>query len=195
MKKNRIEFSVSFTFFASAAFFLSGELSLNYAYALFFSFLHEAGHLVAMIFFGCYPKKISLGIAGIRIDKTDFSLSFMQECIVALCGPFVNLVLMLIFSENFSSLPFIINSGLLFVNLLPVKSLDGGRFIYNLILLKHNGSTADRFLQITEIMTILLICAVLAVSFFIKKINTSFILFSVLLVVMILSEVFQYIKA
>ncbi len=194
MKKNKIEFSVSFTFFAAAAFFLSGELSLNYIYALFFSFLHEAGHLLPMIFFGCYPEKISLAIAGIRIDKTVSSLSYLQECIVALCGPFVNLVSMVIFSRNLSSLPFIINAGLLMVNLLPVRSLDGGRFIYNLILLKCNGITADRILQITEIMIVLLICTVLVVSFFIERVNASFVLFSVMLVVMISTEVFEYAK-
>ncbi len=194
MKKNKTEFSVSFTFFAAAAFFLSGELCLNYLYALIFSALHEAGHLLSMICFGCYPEKISLGISGIRIDKTEFSLSYQQECIVGLCGPFVNLALMVIFSRNISSLPFIINAGLLFVNMLPVKSLDGGRFVYNLILMKYDGITADRALQITEIMTILLICTVLIVSFFIERVNASFVLFSVMLVVMISTEVFEYTK-
>ena len=195
MKKNKIGFSVSFTFFASAAFFLSGELGINYLYALVFSLLHEAGHLLSMVVFGCYPDKISLGIAGIRIEKTAFSLSFFQECVVALCGPLVNLIFAVIFSRNLSSLPFIINAGLLFVNLLPVKSLDGGRFLYNLIQLKYNSITADRILQITEILTIIMICGVLVVSFFIDSVNASFVLFSVMLVVMIATEIFEYINA
>ena len=127
------EFRIGFSFFAVAAFLLSGELYHNYITAVVFSLLHEAGHLAAMLALGVLPQRISLEIHGILIDKPEASLTYFQECAVALAGPFLNAVMMVIFIKQPQGLPFIMNAGLLIVNLLPVKSLDGGRFLYYFI--------------------------------------------------------------
>lgn len=188
MKTDRIQFRISFTFFAAAAFFLSGEMYYNYICAVGFSLLHEAGHLLAMTAFGTKPEKITLGIMGIRIDKTQLSLSYSRECITALCGPFVNLLFLITFSYDMNSLPFVINTGLFLINMLPVKTLDGGRFIYHFIALKWDENTASKILNILEIATVLILIAVLIISVISGFVNTSFVLFAVLLVIIIVSE-------
>ena len=102
--------------------------------------------------------------------------------------------MMLIFSDDVSSLPFVINAGLLIVNLLPLKNLDGGRFLYNLLMLKTDGADADRFLFFCEILTAAVLCVILAVSLAVFSVNASFVLFSLMIVVMTVSEIFEYKK-
>ena len=70
MKKNLPELRLGFSFFAVAAFLLSGDLYRNYLYALVFSLIHEAGHLVAMLFFGVIAfGSRRLRIVGIIISR------------------------------------------------------------------------------------------------------------------------------
>ena len=177
MKQKIPEIRIGFPFLASAAFFLSGELRINYIYALVFSLLHEAGHLIAMVFFGCVPDRITVGTAGIRIDKTELSMSAKQECITALSGPFVNLVLMLLFSFDVRGLPFLINAGLLIFNLLPLKTLDGGRFFYNIVLIYTNSVTALKVVRIAELFTAIILVFLLIFLLIAGIANATFILF------------------
>lgn len=188
MKKSKPEIYVSFTFFAAAAFFLSGKLCLNYLYAVLFSFLHEMGHIIPMLIFGIKPDSISLDISGIKISKREISLSFTEECIVAICGPFMNLVFMLIFASDKDSLVFMINSGLFLINILPVKSLDGGRFIFYLVSRFKNETAAMKVIFLLEVVTILFVAVLLVVLFYVNNVNSSIVMFSVILVVMIISE-------
>lgn len=189
IKVKKIDFSFGVPFLAAATIFLSGNLRLNYLYAVFFSSLHEAGHIAAMQCFGKIPKSITLGLTGIRIEKNDISLSYKQECIVALCGPAVNLVFLVIFGFiDFTGLPFAINAGLFIVNMLPVKTLDGGRFIYNFILSVADEKKAEKVLDLLEISTAFLLIAVLVISLVTEFVNSSFVLFTVFLVIAIVSE-------
>ncbi len=188
MKKSKPEISVSFTFFAAAAFFLSGELCLNYLYAVFFSFLHETGHIVTILIFGAKPDCITLDISGIKISKNEMSLSYAQECVVAICGPFVNLIFMLIFASDKDSLAFMINTGLFFINMLPVKSLDGGRFVFFVVSQFKNETVAMKVIFLLEIVTIFFVSALLIILFSAHRVNSSIVLFFVILFVMIISE-------
>ncbi|MBR3869163.1 MAG: hypothetical protein IKM66_07590 [Clostridia bacterium] len=187
-KIKNIGFSVGIPFLAAAAFFLSGDMRANYFCAVLFSALHEAGHILALVHFGKKPKKITLGVMGIRIEKSDIALSYREECITALCGPFVNLIFSVIFALiDITGLPFAINTGLFIINMLPVKTLDGGRFIYNFIS-AADEEKASKVINTLEIGTALMIIAVLIVSLITGYVNTSFVLFSVFLVIIIVSE-------
>lgn len=188
MNKKYPEIKIGFPFLASAAFFLSGELWLNYFYALIFSLLHEAGHLFAMVAFGCMPDSINIGITGIRINKKEISLSARQECITAFSGPIVNLILMLLFSFNIRGLPFLINAGLLIFNLLPLKTLDGGRFVYNFMLIYTSPETAVKTVKTAEMCTATVLIFVLIFSLIAGFANTTFILFIVMLAVTTVTE-------
>lgn len=187
--KHKIKFSLNPTFFAFAAFFLSGDLYFNYLNALMFAFLHETGHLAAMLLFGVFPDRIALEIQGIRIDKNNLTLSYCQECVLALAGPVVNLLFMIFFDK--SSLVFIVNSGLFFINLLPLKSLDGGRFLYSFIAMKKDEITAERVILLSELLTLCLLIISLALLLIFRYANMSISVFTVLLIVAILSDLFS----
>lgn len=188
-KIKNISFSIGIPFLATAAFFLAGDMCINYFFAVLFSVLHEIGHILAMLFFGKKPKNITLGIMGIRIETKDIMLSYREECITALCGPVVNLIFVIIFALiDITGLPFAINTGLFIINLLPVKTLDGGRFIYNFLLDYSDEETANKIINKLEIITSVILIAVLVISLITGYTNTSFVLFVVFIVIIIVSE-------
>lgn len=186
-----VRIKVGFPFFALTAFFLSGELWLNYLYALLFSFLHETGHLLPMLCFNSPPDSVIFGVSGIKICKKELSLSPLQECVTALGGPLVNVFMMLLFSSHRESLPFMINTGLAFFNLLPLKSLDGGRFIYNFLLYFRDNDNAVRVLFYMETATLIFLILLLVFSLIKGFTNTTFILFVLMLVLTTLTDMFK----
>ena len=184
-----VVFSVGIPFLAAAAFFLAGDMRMNYCYAVLFSALHEIGHIFAFFCFGKKPKNITFGIMGIRIETTAMMLSYRDECIAAFCGPLVNLIFAVIFSiVDIEGLPFVINSGLFIINILPVKTLDGGRFLQNLMLIFADEEKTDRIMRIFEIITVIIIIAIMTISLITGYANTSFVFFSVTLVMIILLQ-------
>lgn len=189
IKLKDTDFSVGIPFFAAATFFLAGDMRKNYICAVLFSSLHEIGHIIALFYFGVKPKKIILGAIGIRIEANNNVLSYREECITALCGPVVNLIFVVIFAfVDMSELPFAINTGLFVINILPVKTLDGGRFIYNFIMSVGDEEKAVKVINKLEILTASILIAVLIFSLVAGYVNTSFVLFSIFLVIIIVSE-------
>lgn len=189
IKIKNISFSVGIPFLASATFFLAGDMRENYIIAVLFSTLHEVGHILALLFFGKKPTKISLGVMGIRIEKKEIILSYREECITALCGPAVNLIFLIIFAFiDKGGLAFAINTGLFIVNMLPVKTLDGGRFVYNLLLSETDEEKADKIINTLEIFTAVMLISVMIISLVTGYVNTSFVFFSVTLVTIIVLQ-------
>lgn len=117
-------------FFVDFYFFLS-------VIALFgFVILHEYGHCLMAINLGLEVKDIIIfpfgGVAQIKIG-----ICPKKEFWVALAGPFVNLVLFLIFinsNNNFLEICAYLNLVILVFNLfVPILPMDGGRIIRDII--------------------------------------------------------------
>ena len=197
LKIGRLTVSLGFPYFALAAYFLSGDMYKNYLCAVLFSSLHELGHIISIRMADCNIKEISLDIMGIRIDKNIGSMSYENECITALCGPLVNLVFALLFcvlknGNEIFSLPFNINLGLFLINMLPVRTLDGGRFLNCLLLKFLDEEKAQRTSVLAESSVVLLLIAVLILTLIFGVVNTSFVFFALSLVCM---TVFSLIKS
>lgn len=179
----KVNIKASFLFFAAAAYFLSDEMCKNYLCAIVFSSLHETGHIAALVHFHSPPTALTLGAVGIRIDKKALSMSYREECVAALCGPAVNLLFAVIFfilKEKYSifEIPFAVNLGLFVINMLPVKILDGGRFLYFFASSRTSPDFADKIMRAAEAVTAVILTAVLAASLALGIVNTSFVLFS-----------------
>ncbi len=189
-KTGKVRINPRFPFFALAAYFLSGDMWLNYLCAVLFASLHELGHIIPMKFAGCKIKEISLDVMGIRIDKKTVSMSYESECITALCGPLVNLTFALFFGAlktryDIFVLPFNINTGLFLINMLPVRMLDGGRAINCMLLRFLDEQKAAEIASVTEIAVAVMLIAVLVVTLIFDIVNTSFVFFVLSLVGMI----------
>ncbi|MBQ3127548.1 MAG: site-2 protease family protein [Clostridia bacterium] len=91
--------------------------------------LHEAGHLTAMLLCGKKAEEISLGYFGMRIVTDKRFLSPFREAVIAFAGPFVNLVLSILFYAFGKNDIATVNLSLGIFNLMPVTMLDGGHII------------------------------------------------------------------
>ena len=123
-------------------------------------------------------------------------MSYRSECITALAGPFVNLIFVLIFSfiksDNVDiSLASDINLGLLLINLLPVRTLDGGRFVNNLLLLNLDCITVGHILRLTEIAVAIILIFTLVITLIFNIVNSSFVFFVLMLEFMIVSGILK----
>lgn len=122
--------------------------------------IHELAHLCAALLIGLAPKRLSLHPYGVSLTlKNKIIYSYVDEIILYLSGPFVNITLalfcMIIFGRGkYTDYFYVCNLLLFFMNILPVKPLDGG------ILL---NKTLLRFLSIKSAGRI---CKILSVFFF-----------------------------
>lgn len=90
-------------------------------YLILFSSLHEVGHLIALLLHNGKPCLIKLSFYGFAI-KYESKIGTLAEAVVLFSGPAVNAVCYLVLRDN-------INLALLFLNIIPIYPLDGGRIL------------------------------------------------------------------
>lgn len=151
--------------------------------------LHEAGHLFCMWVLGIAPLSIKLIPASVRITEK-FGASDKNEIAVLLCGPALNFAAFLCLYLNFSlyNRPRVLyfaaaNLILGAFNLLPVKGLDGGSIIENILLKKFSVGTAEK----TVFFVSLTVCAAFVFLFTFTllrgKFNPSFLLIALYIII------------
>ncbi len=130
--------------------------------------LHEAGHALAARLCGVRLRGLRVDLFGARLGLCGM-LSYRQELFVAAAGPFVNMIsagavlvsvwrsdpdgegtLTAFLTDGRASVVFVVASlGLLTVNLLPVRSLDGGRMLRCALAPLTGEQVADGILTAT----------------------------------------------
>lgn len=162
-KIKQVSVNVTWHFLALITFMLSLQTD-NVLYAVLFSLFHEIGHLSAMLAVGNKPQSVSFELTGINIKRAEeVCVSLTQEIIIALAGPFFNLILflffVLIYCRNGSSKAFntaSVNLILMTFNLLPVKGLDGGKVLYYSVSQLFSYKSARIILAVSSVIFILL---------------------------------------
>lgn len=154
-KVGNTDVNISFSFFAVLLMMIAGGRAELYIITFAFSLLHEAVHLIFLFAFGASVKKISFSIFGGNIEREKTSISYKKEAVINLSAPFVNIII------GIALLPFdllketaYVNLLLGIFNLLPFYNFDGGKGIENLLLIRFNGSTADRVIFITSLTSV-----------------------------------------
>lgn len=138
--------------------------------------LHECGHLAAAYLLGIRIKEIRFEFSGVRICPEEGITSYKKELLLAAAGPFVNLCIItaaiaLFYAHNITpnevaylcshylidgeythtgALAFVALSSLLQggVNLLPVRTFDGGRVTYCLSAIFFGERRAETLLDV-----------------------------------------------
>ena len=188
------EIYISFLFFAMITVMIVFDKTGLIVPTLFSVICHEAGHLFCMWAMGNTPKRIKLIPASVQITDSITS-RYKTDNIVSLCGPLVNILLFLVFYINYSiwgnitTLIFaFLNLILGLFNLLPVKGLDGGRILHNIIAQKRDIARADLILKFSGLLfSVVLI--ILALILHIKgKLNLSIYILGIYFLVLSLSK-------
>lgn len=94
------------------------------------SFLHEGGHVAALLAMGRPPREVAVGACGIRLVPHPRPIEPMRQATVLLAGPLVNLVSAALFAV-FRCVPAAVaaHAVLGVFNLLPIEALDGGQLL------------------------------------------------------------------
>ncbi len=159
-----VKIEITFLFVALIAFVISLNAPANVLITIFSSLLHELGHFLMMTTVGNKPQKVSFEITGMNIIRQpDYRISTKNEVLIALGGPFANLicfvasVIILCFYNNKNILMFgCINLILMIFNLLPIKRLDGGMTLYFILIQKYDNVICSKILKITSVVFIFL---------------------------------------
>ncbi len=142
--------------------------------------LHELGHLSAIFIFGEKPKEIVFTPFGIRIERREnHSLSFTKEAVCAFSGPFINLILALIFRNTYFSE---VNLAIAFLNLLPCEPLDGSKILENILKNKLSSEKVEKISLIISCITVFPVAVTGFILLFESKGNFTLLLVSFYLI-------------
>ena len=143
-----------------------GDNSIYSAIALSAAAVHEIGHIIAAKILGVKFKTLSLNLLGARLGLDTPLYSYKKEFLLCAAGPAINIITgiialylyhLRIHDEHI--LFFAIASFFLaLLNLLPIKSFDGGRILYSFISRYFTPRTAlniTRFLSFINFNLIL----------------------------------------
>lgn len=127
--------------------------------------LHESGHLAAASFLCVSVREISFGVLGIRIHLDTGLISYGKEAIIAAAGPLINLFSFFIFRnyDNFA----LFSVALAIINLLPIKTFDGGRIIFSIVASCFGIECAQRTTYIMSVIFVIFMWSI-AVYFLIR---------------------------
>ena len=184
-----IKIEITFWFIALITFIVSLNVPSNVLITVFSSLLHETGHLLIMTSVGNKPQAVRFEITGMNIIRQpDLKISTKNEILIALGGPFINLICFLIsvvtlcIYNNENILTFgCINLILMIFNLLPIIRLDGGLALYYVLLQKHDNITCSKILKITSVIFITIIYAWGFYVFILSGYNVSLIIIAIFL--------------
>lgn len=184
MKRIKVNFSAILML---GAMIISDRAEMLLLY-FFSAFLHECGHLLAARMLGIGVKEIRFDFSGVRICTEDRLSSYKKEIVLAAAGPLVNFVcvcvsvvfflvqgvsldevvlltdsfisgeeLSYIGAAGFFAIAALLQGGL---NLLPVRSFDGGRILQCALAEGFGVRVAERVIDVFSALSALVLWTV-----------------------------------
>ena len=178
IKSTRIE--LSFTFLSliilTTCFDKEGILLIS----LVSSILHELIHLALIIAFGGKISQISFSIFGGNIKRSKaLKLTNFKEFFISISAPATNILagaLLVLFNINLWGY---INLIIGVFNILPFYDFDGGRGLFYLLSNCLDLSIVNKILNVTSILSVLVISSFTVAVFFNSKTGVSMLLLCV----------------
>ena len=169
------------------------DKSYNAVLGIIFSCVHEIGHIGILLLKQVKLKEISFGLINIDIMNEDLQVKPENQILVFLGGPLINLILSFIFaiicvvSPNYIfKIMSLQNLILGFINLLPIKTLDGGKILYVLLSQCIELNKAETITNLISIIFLIPLCILGFIIFVKSKYNFSLLILACYLVSYIL---------
>ena len=186
--------TVTLPFIAMCIMFIIIDGTLLPVVVLLFALLHELGHLLSMKLCGYRVKRFEITAVGGNIVCEEKHKSYFFDIIVALSGPMVNFILIILiykliglgfFAKN-GMFYLAVNFLLMAVNLLPVSFLDGGRALSALLSLFILPDKRERVMYVVSLIFSTFLVVGGAYLLYITGFNFSLLLIGVYLTFMLL---------
>lgn len=181
---------VSMLFPAMTIVLLTFEESAFVLSCLLASLLHEAGHALAMLTVRDRPSRVTVGIFGVRIERSsERLLPYRAACLVSLGGPLMNAVCATVLYLLGLPIGATVHAVLALFNLLPITSLDGGEALYALLCTHLPEERAERILRRLSVATVFPLAVIGFCTLFASGYNvTLLVLCGYLIILLLLKE-------
>ena len=126
--------------------------------------LHELGHLIVMLICNQSVREITILPFGIDIKKSHSISSYKADIVVSAAGIMVNSIMIALCNilpesaavELFKQS----NAVLLLINILPIKTLDGGQILEKILLLFLAPNTVEKIIGFCSFVCIIIVGSV-----------------------------------
>lgn len=156
-----------------------------YSFIMMFAFLHELGHLLAGIMLKMKVKRMSIMPTGFSIEfeleESDYNKKILKsnmlevkKIIIAIAGPLVNLIVIIIMlfsnskNESISNIIYA-NFLILIFNLLPIYPLDGGRILKSILCLMKKRKNSILYTNKVSNMTLFMVSFLFSILIYYYK--------------------------
>lgn len=165
-----------------------------YAWLMLFALIHELAHMCAGLSLKLKPKALEVQAFGISIVFESFENLEKNKIIIAIAGPFINILIAILFSFiHIKASSIIVNTNVLLaiLNLVPIYPLDGGRILHAIICLKNGKKIADEVVYKTSNALVIVMTALSSILILVYK-NIGLFLIIAYLWVILLKENKRY---
>ena len=184
MLKTRIKFGF-FSLLVAFAMLVSAN---QYTYvSLLAASIHEAGHLVAAKILKIKLTEMKFDFLGARLMISKNIISYSKEIILCAFGPLFNFlsaiivyIITLILPTDHSLITFFIFASVALgvLNLLPIKSFDGGRIAESALCFSLSPSSSKKVVEVLSFITVFLLWCISVYFLLIYSSSLSLFVFS-----------------
>jgi len=162
---------------------------------MFFSIIHEIGHIVIGLILKVKTEKIEIMPFGL---SASFYINFsdknfkIKEILIAIAGPLTSFVLAILFSHinlTYITIQEAVYSNILILlfNLIPIYPLDGGRIIKSLIHIKLGVMKSEEIVNKISKTTMIILTLISSIAVYYYQ-NFSIFLICIFLWMVVLQE-------
>ena len=189
-------------FLFAILFFITNQFEV-YALVMLFALLHELGHLLCGII-------LKFEVESLKIMPMGFSLEFktkiedynkkilksniltLKKILINIAGPLVNIIIIIIaYMYNLNENIIYSNLIILFINLIPIYPLDGGRILKNLLKLIVGNKKAYIYINKISNIFVIFVSFISSIAIYYYK-NISIFFAIIFILVLILNENKRY---